>query len=173
MVPPTAGKGRYEVSRSTSIIRMAAVSALASAMAMLADAQVALADIHAGDTTITGYKPDEIVTTDMTLGSGDMSQVAPTISQKLVQIVTAGLPILAVISVGIIIYNAVYNALMPDEDPHEAMKSGRRVKRPMGEVLRSIFVMFFFILFAWVIVELIIYAVTSLEVFTQQTLSAS
>lgn len=153
-------------------MRKGAVALVATVMSMASAAQVALADIVIdGNTTLQGYKPDEMVNTDMNFGTNNVSELAPTLSEKLVEVVKLGLPFLAILSVGVIIYNAVYNAFMPDEDPHEAAHKGHRIKRPMGEVLMSIFKMFFWILFAWIIVEAIIWVVTSLEVFTQQTLT--
>ena len=48
-----------------------------------------------------------------------------------------------------IIYHAIRNIFVKDEE-----------KVKMGQLLKNIFTSFFFILFAWIIVELIIFAVT-------------
>lgn len=152
--------------RSRAIGALAVAAMVVTVLALVVAAVVptmALADITAGGQTLHGYNPNDIISTDMQLGDGSVDGVAPMLAGKVVEIVMKALPILAVLSVGVLIYNAVRNMFLPDEDPHEAMKHGRKPKRPMGQVIKDIFMMYFWILFAWLIVELIIYAVTHLE----------
>lgn len=142
-------------------------------LAFMTFPSVAMADIKAGDTVIHGYNPSDIVSTDVEVADGDIDAIGPFLTQRVVSVVIKGLPILAVLSVCVLIYNAVRNMFLPDEDPHEAMKHGRKPKRPMGQVLKDIFMMYFWILFAWIIVELIIYAVTHMETMFTESLSTS
>ena len=146
------------------------------AAGMLASARlgetVALADITTGDgSTLQGYKPSDIVSTDTNIDNSKIEDLAPTIASKIVDAVKLALPILAVLSVAVIIYNAIRNMFLPDMDPKEARAQGKRPKRPMGQVLKDVFMMFFWIMFAWIIVELIIWGVTRLEVAAEGTIT--
>ena len=165
---PVAGTDRHP--KAPAMIAMGILFALLL-LAMICPS-VALADIQAGNTVIHGYDPSDIVSTDMSIGDGTIDNLGPMLADKVVGIVMKALPILAVLSVIVLIYNAVRNMFLPDEDPHEARKAGRKPKRPMGQVLKDIFMMYFWILFAWIIVELIIYAVTHLETVATDTLSS-
>lgn len=159
--------------RPKAMPMVAALLLLALALTAMLCPSVALADITVGDTVIHGYKPEDVVSTDVSVGDGTIENLGPILADKVVSIVMRALPILAVLSVIVLIYNAVRNMFLPDEDPHEARKAGRKPKRPMGQVLKDIFMMYFWILFAWIIVELIIYAVTHLETVASNTLTSS
>lgn len=133
---------------------------------------VALADITTGDgTTLQGYKPSDMVSTDTNIDTTKVEDLAPAIASRIVEAVKMALPILAVLSVVVIIYNAVRNMFLPDMDPKEARAMGKKPKRPMGQVLKDVFMMFFWIMFAWIIVELIIWGVTRLEVVASSSLT--
>jgi hypothetical protein len=151
---------------------VAIIAIVAMALAIIMPS-TALADITTGDTTIHGYRPDEVVSTDIEITDGGLGGLGPFLAGKVVDIVMMGLPILAVASVVVLIYNAVRNMFLPDEDPRDARRTGHNPKRPMGQVLKDIFMMYFWILFAWIIVELIIYAVTHLETMAQDTLTGA
>lgn len=148
----------------------------ALALGMVASARisetVALADITTGDgSTLQGYKPSDIVSTDTNIESSKVEDLAPAIAGRIVDAVKLALPILAVLSVGVIIYNAIRNMFLPDMDPKEARAQGKKPKRPMGQVLKDVFLMFFWIMFAWIIVELIIWGVTRLEIAAEGTIT--
>lgn len=167
--------GRQE--KTSGISRILHAVALAIMVAVisigLSAPSVAFADITSGDVKIRGYRPDEVISTDVDITNGDVSNIGPMLAEKVIGIVTTALPILAVASVVVLIYNAIRNMFLPDEDPHEARKLGHKPKRPMGQVLKDIFMMYFWILFAWIIVELIIYAVTHLETLASDSLTST
>lgn len=164
--------GKDKTSHMTRVLHATAVTLAVSMMSLMTLVpSVALADIDAGGVHIRGYRPDEIISTDVDITGGDITNVGPMLNEKVMSVVMTLLPILAVASVVVLIYNAVRNMFLPDEDPHEARKAGRKPKRPMGQVLKDIFMMYFWILFAWVIVELIIYGVTHILAITEDTLT--
>ena len=150
-----------------SIVVALSLSLLASAMPFmnagaLGDVfapRTAYADVQVGDTTLDGYEPGEIVSTDIAIDASTPEEVPAKAEDVLIKIIMIAIPIVAVAAVGLIVYNAVANIFRKAED---------RVK--MGDLIKNIFVNFFFILFAWIIVELIIYAVTGAESFVVATL---
>ena len=119
----------------------------------------AYADITVGGETLHGYEPDEIVSTDVNIDASTPEEVPAKAENVLVSIVKIAIPILAIAAVGLIIYNAIRNMFK---------KQDERVK--MGDVVKNIFVNFFFILFAWIIVELIIFVVTNGEALVVATI---
>lgn len=98
-----------------------------------------------GGKQIEGWTPDEMVGTS---NVATPEEVTIRLNEALKRFVQTILPLLAVISVGIIVYNAIRNIFVKEEDKH-----------PLGGVIKNIFIGFFFIIFAWMIVEAIIFVI--------------
>ena len=114
----------------------------------------AYGDIVVGGEELKGYRPSDIIQSDINIGIDSADDVAPKIEQLVIVFVKAIIPILAIACVLLIVFNAIANIFRKKED-----------RKPIGELLKNIFVGFFWILFAWIIVELIIYVITSGETF--------
>lgn len=109
------------------------------------------AAIYVGNTELQGYRPNDIVHTDMnvSLDPNSSNNVALLGEHYLLAIVAAIMPILALAAVAKIIWTAISNIWKKPED---------QVK--VTGVVKSAAEMFFWVLFSWIIVELIIYGVT-------------
>lgn len=117
----------------------------------------AYADMRLGDTEVHGYTPSEMASTD---GSGPtaekMAQLPGRIEQMVVVFIRYMMPFLAIGAVVIIVYNVIANFFRAEED-----------KVPMSKIFKDIVQGFFFILFAWIIVELILYFLIGTESFVE------
>ena len=125
-----------------------AVFALATAF-VLFNPVAAFADVTIGGETLHGWSPSEMAQTDINVNEENMQELAPKTESWVVTLVQIILPLFAIACVVMIIYHAIRNIFVKDEE-----------KVKMGQLLKNIFTSFFFILFAWIIVELIIFAVT-------------
>ena len=111
----------------------------------------AVAAIQVGENDIQGYEPKDVVSTDKTY-SVSAEEAAPKLEATVIKIIKILMPLLMIACVGIIVYNAARNIFKKPED---------RVK--MGDLIKNMFINFFFILFAWIIVEGIVFIVTNGE----------
>ena len=125
-----------------------AVFALATAF-VLFNPVAAFADVTVGGETLHGWTPSEMAQTDVNVNEENLQEIAPKTESWVVTLVQIILPLFAIACVVMIIYHAIRNIFVKDEE-----------KVKMGQLLKNIFTSFFFILFAWIIVELIIFAVT-------------
>ena len=114
--------------------------------------QEAYATVTVGDTEIQGYQPSDMISTDTNIENIDATEGVKALDKGIVKLVLLGLPYLMLACVVMIIYRAVTNMFKPREERY-----------PMGEVMKSIFSGFFWILFAWIAVEIIVLAITSGE----------
>ena len=118
----------------------------------------AVAAIKVGENDIQGYEPKDVVSTDKTY-SVSAEEAAPKLEATVIKIIKILMPLLMIACVGIIVYNAARNIFKKPED---------RVK--MGDLVKNMFINFFFILFAWIIVEGIVFIVTNGEMILFSTI---
>lgn len=118
----------------------------------------AVAAIQVGENDIQGYEPKDVVSTDKTY-SVSAEEAAPKLEATVIKIIKILMPLLMIACVGIIVYNAARNIFKKPED---------RVK--MGDLVKNMFINFFFILFAWIIVEGIVFIVTNGEMILFSTI---
>lgn len=107
------------------------------------------AAVYVGGEEIHGYEPQDIVTTDMQLNAQAPSEVSGKLENMLVNLIRVAMPFLMIACAAILAGNAIANIFRPKE---------KRVH--MGELIKNMLVQFFFILFAFVIVEAIVFVVT-------------
>lgn len=110
----------------------------------------AYADITINGETLEGYTPSEIISTDVNIESPD--ELVNVVEDLVVTFVQVAIPIIAIAAVVLIIFNAIRNIFVDEKD-----------RKEMRDILKNIIVNFFFIIFAWVIVELMVYLVLSGE----------
>lgn len=115
-------------------------------MPMSADAA-----IYVGDSAIEGYEPQDIVNTDMNINTENPNEVASSLENTVVKFIRVLMPFLMIACVCLIVFNAVRNLYYFRHKEKQV---------PMGELIKNMFVQFFFILFAFIIVELIVFVVT-------------
>lgn len=125
---------------------------------------VAHADVVLGGKTIHGYTPSDMVGVDGQATSMDrLAQLPSKIEQLVIMFIKYLLPFMAIGAVCIIMYNAIANIFRAE--PGDNSDPSRKKKVSMKKVLKDIFVCFFFVLFSWILVELIIYVLLGTEVF--------
>ena len=107
-----------------------------------------------GSSNINGWKPDDMIESDVNVNASTPQEATNKFEQIVIVLVRIGLPFVAIGSVIVIIYNAVKNIFVDEEK-----------RRPMGSVIKDIVVGFFWILFAWVAVELIIFVISTGETY--------
>lgn len=107
------------------------------------------AAVYVGGEEIHGYEPQDIVTTDMQLDAQAPSEVSGKLESTLVNLIRVAMPFLMIACAAIIAGNGIANIFRPKE---------KRVH--MGELIKNMLVQFFFILFAFIIVEGIVFVVT-------------
>lgn len=129
-----------------------------SPIAVFSEPEPAFAAIQVGGNTIEGYEPKDVVSTDQRY-EVDVSSAAPKLEATVIKIIKVIMPLLMIACVGIIVYNAARNIFKKPED---------RVK--MGDLIKNMFINFFFILFAWIIVEGIVFIVTNGEMILFSTI---
>ena len=120
--------------------------------------QPAYASIQVGGEEIQGYEPKDVVSTDQRYQL-NADGAAVKLESTVIRIVKILMPLLMIACVGIIVYNAARNIFRKPED-----------RVPMGDLIKNMFVNFFFILFAWIIVEGIVFIVTNGETILFETL---
>ena len=118
----------------------------------------AYASVTAGDTEIEGWKPSEMVSTDMEI-EADPGQAANRLEDIVIKIVQIAMPFLMIACVVLIVYNAIANIFRRQEN-----------QVSMGALIKNMIVNFFFILFAWVIIEAIVFVITNGEMILFSTL---
>lgn len=134
-----------------SLIALSVPATLGDTAQPLIIASTASASISVGGEEINGYQPSDIVDTN---DGKEIDTAATTakLEQTVIKLVKILMPILMIACVAIIIYNAARNLMRDEKD---------RVK--MGDLIKNMFVQFFFILFAWIIVEGIVFLVSGGE----------
>lgn len=159
------GKGIARHAHDMSKVALAASSFLPAFLSPVA----AYADVTLGGTTIHGYTPSDMVGVEGQTTSMDrLSQLPSKIEQLVIMFVKYMLPFMAIGAVCIIIYNAIANIFRAE--PSDNSDPTRKKKVPMKKVLKDICVCFFFVLFSWILVELIIYVLLGTEVFVSSYL---
>ena len=133
--------------------------AIIGAFALLGAGTAAMAPTEAvamkvGSSNINGWKPDDMIESDVNVNASTPQEATNKFEQIIIVLVRIGLPFVAIGSVIVIIYNAVKNIFVDEEK-----------RRPMGSVIKDIVVGFFWILFAWVAVELIIFVISTGETY--------
>lgn len=116
------------------------------------DITPAYAGIIVGNEEIEGYQPSDIINTNVNVNLDNAPEVTNKAETTVTKLVRVVVPILMIACVCIIIYNAIKNIFLPRE---------QRTK--MGDIIKNMFIQFFFIFFAWIIVELIVFVVTGGE----------
>lgn len=149
-------------------INLAKVSACVAMLATTMMSHVAFADVTLGGTTMHGYTPSEMIGGDATASAEKLAQLPSKIQQLMIIFIRYMLPFLAIGAVGIIIYNTIANFFRAE--PGDNSDPTKKKKVPMKKVLKDIIQGFFFVLFAWIIVELIIYLLLGTEVFFEEYL---
>lgn len=140
-------------------------------LAMLLVPTTALADVKLGGTTVHGYTPDEMVSVGNSANSTEKLQQLPSdIERIVILIIRYMLPLMAIGAVCVIVYNAIANMFFRAE-PDDNSDPTRKKKVPMRKVVKDIFVGFFFVLFSWIIVELILYFIIGGETMISTYLS--
>lgn len=137
-----------------NIIRFAfigAIIALVCSTCTLMFPSPADAAIYVGDATIEGYEPSDIVDTDMEVNVENPNEVANSLENTVIKFIRVVMPFLMIACVCLIIYHAVRNLFYFRHKEKQV---------PMGELIKNMFVQFFFILFAFIIVEVIVFVVT-------------
>lgn len=112
----------------------------------------AYANITVGDTEIEGYNPSDIIQSDINIETDGADGIAPTLERLIIELLKVVLPIVCVACVAKIIYNAIANLWRKPE---------KKVK--ISDIVKDIFMGFFWILFSWLIVEGIVFIVTGGE----------
>lgn len=141
----------------TSILSvMFAIIGLFSMLCFTANAAMPTeaAAMRVGSSNINGWKPDDMVESDVNVNASTPQEATSKFEQIVIVLVRIGLPFIAIGSVCVIIYNAVKNIFVDEEK-----------RRPMSSVIKDIVVGFFWILFAWVAVELIIFVISTGETY--------
>lgn len=124
-----------------------------SALSISASPTEAVA-MKVGSSNINGWKPDDMVESDVNVNANTPQEATNKFEQIVIVLVRIGLPFIAIGSVIVIIYNAARNIFVDEEK-----------RRPMSHVIKDIIVGFFWILFAWIAVELIIFIISTGETY--------
>lgn len=109
------------------------------------------AAIYVGDASIEGYEPTDIVNTDMSVNVDNPNEVANSLENTVIKFIRVIMPFLMIACVCLIVFNAIRNL-------YYFRRKEKQV--PMGDLIKNMFVQFFFILFAFIIVEVIVFVVT-------------
>lgn len=141
---------------SIATAKTAAVMLGMTPLAALAFPATALADVTLGGTTVHGYTPDEMVSVDNANSAEKMQQLPSNLEAIVIIVIRYMLPLMAIGAVCVIVYNAIANLFFRAE-PDDNSDPTRKKKVPMRKVIKDIFIGFFFVLFSWIIVELILY----------------
>lgn len=150
------GMSRHNVYKTILAVMMA--SSLVPSMAY--------ADVTLGGTEMHGYTPSEMVQVDGQQPSAEkLAQLPGKIEQLVIVFIRYFLPFMAIGAVVIIVYNAIANIFRAE--PGDNSDPTRKKKIPMKKILKDIVVCFFFVLFSWIIVELILYVLIGSEVFLE------
>ena len=110
----------------------------------------AFADVTVGNVTYEGFYPSDVISTDISIETPD--DLTATVEELVVKFIQITIPIVVIAAVFLIIYNAIRNIFVDEKD-----------RKKMRNILKNIIVNFFFITFACVIVELIVYIVLFCE----------
>lgn len=145
--------------KKTTRAILSAVFAIIGAFALIGTVTAATVPTEAvamkvGDSNINGWKPGDMIESDVNVNASTPQEATNKFEQVVIVLVRIGLPFVAIGSVIVIIYNAVKNIFVDEEK-----------RRPMGSVIKDIVVGFFWILFAWVAVELIIFVISTGETY--------
>lgn len=140
------------ISKSKMIVvsALAVLTVVLSVFLLFSFTGTADAAIYIDDTKIEGYEPQDIISTDMEI-STDTNEVANNLENTVVRLIRTMMPFLMIACVGIIVFNAGRNLLYFRQKEKQV---------PMGDLIKNMFVQFFFILFAFIIVEGIVFIVT-------------
>lgn len=171
MRPHTTDTANDVTTPRVAAIKTAAVALGMTPLAMLAMPTAALADVTLGGTTVHGYTPDEMVSVGNSANSTEKLQQLPSdIEAIVIIIIRYMLPLMAIGAVCVIVYNAIANLFFRAE-PDDNSDPTKKKKVPMKKVIKDIFVGFFFVLFSWIIVELILYFIIGGETMISSYLS--
>ncbi|RAP50744.1 MAG: hypothetical protein BZ138_06400 [Methanosphaera sp. rholeuAM270] len=121
--------------------------------ACLPDAAYAASIQVGNETEIEGWEPSDMVSTDMDMDEQQLQEAPQHIESAIVRFIKIAMPILMLACVLKIIWTAIKNIFV--KKPEEKAK--------MGDVIKNMFIQFFFILCSFLIVELIVFAVTNGE----------
>lgn len=106
--------------------------------------------VSAGGQELQGYQPQDIIQSDVNIDSTDGNALAGKLESMLLTLVRFIIPILAVACVAMIVYHSVRNMFV--KKPEDRVK--------IGGLLKNMFIGFFWILCAWIVVEVIVFGVT-------------
>ena len=114
----------------------------------------AFAVIHVGDdVTIEGWTANEMVSTDVQMNL-EPKEMSSTLESAIVRFIKLAMPVLMLACVLKIVWTAITN-IFSNKRPEEKVR--------MGDMIKNMFIQFFFILCSFLIVELIVFAVTNGE----------
>lgn len=130
--------------------------ALIAPIAIASMPMPAAAAVRIGNTELNGYTPDEMVNVDSNSNLSNLDQLPSHLETIVILVIRYMLPLMAIGAVCVIVYNAVANMFFRAE-PTDNSDPTKKKKVPMKKVIKDIFVGFFFVLFSWIIVELILY----------------
>lgn len=157
------GTGSEHGMRKTRMIVMLVMSVMLMVGMLCSAGQqgygIANASVTVGGTEMNGYTPSDMVSTDGGVSSEKLAKLPSKVETAVIAFIKLLLPFLAIGAVVVIVYNSIANWFRKDED-----------KVPIGGLLKEIIKSFFFIFFAWIIVEVIIYVILGGEVFLEEYL---
>lgn len=148
--------------RIAVVLLMAVLAFAGLAMAPMTGAvpdSTAYADITVGDSHLEGWQPNDMIQTDIQVNADTPNEAAASLETVVIRLVKLALPFLMIACVAILIWNAVGNLFRQPEN---------RVR--IGDLLKNMFINFFWILFAWIIVEAIVFVITNGETILFATL---
>ena len=109
------------------------------------------AALYVGDAAIEGYEPTDIVNTDLGVNMDNPNEVANNLENTVIKFIRVIMPFLMLACVCTLIYHAIRNLFYFRHKEKQVS---------MGELIKNMFVSFFIILFAFIIVEVIVFVVT-------------
>lgn len=142
---------KSELNNMKQKITLIIVVVLLFALVMFALPDSASAAVYVGDATIEGYEPTDIVNTDVSINAADPGQAANSLENTVVKFIRVIMPFLMIACVCLIVFNAIRNLVYFN-------KKEKQVS--MGDLIKNMLIQFFFILFAFIIVEVIVFVVT-------------
>lgn len=130
------------------------LAAAGLAVSALFEPEPAMAVITVGDNvSIEGWTANEMVSTDVQVNL-EPAEMTSTMESAIIRFIKLAMPILMLACVLKIVWTAITN-IFSRKKPEERVR--------MGDMIKNMFIQFFFILCSFLIVELIVFAVTNGE----------
>lgn len=143
-----------EKTKTTFSIIIGIFCCLLACLVLFGAPELSSAAVYVGDETIEGYEPNDIIGTDMEISTSTPHEAADKLENTIVKLIKVIMPFLMIACVALIVFNAIRNLIYFN-------KKEKQIS--MGDLIKNMFVQFFFILFAFIIVEIIVFIVTGGE----------